>query len=88
MSAGASESDSATFANWKEGTTERIFHLPARLQNLSSIYVEANGSESNPVELCVLYDGRPKKRIAFDEGNESHIINSSDDDDNDCRCTE
>lgn len=88
LAAGAGESDSQTFATWRQGETQRAFALPERLQNLSSIYFEANGSDVNPVELCVLYNRRPKKRVSFDEGKESHIVNAGDDDDNDCRCTE
>ena len=88
LAAGAGESDSQTFATWRQGETQRAFAFPERLQNLSSIYFEANGSDVNPVELCVLYNRRPKKRVSFDEGKESHIVNAGDDDDNDCRCTE
>ena len=88
LAAGAGESDSQTFATWRAGETQRAFAFPERLQNLSSVYFEAIGSDVNPFELCVLYDRRPKKRVSFDEGKESHIVNAGDDDDNDCRCTE
>ena len=88
MSAGPSENDSQLFATYKDGAAQKAFDFPARVQNLSSVYFKTSGAETNPVELCVLFDGKPKKRVAFDEGSESHIINSSDDDDNDCRCTQ
>lgn len=88
LQAGPNETDSRTFATWKTGSSQRIYELPARVQNLSEIHFRAIGSEANPVELCVLYDGRPKKRVAFDEGSENHTVGASDDDDNDCRCTQ
>ena len=89
LQAGPNETDSKTFATWKIGESQRVYELPARVQNLSQIYFQAIGAEAGkPVELCVLYDGRPKKRVAFDEGSEDHTIKASDDDDNDCRCTQ
>ena len=88
LQAGPNEADTQTFATWKTGSSQKIYELPARVQNLSEIHFRAIGSEANPVELCVLYDGRPKKRVAFDEGSENHTVGASDDDDNDCRCTQ
>ena len=88
LQAGPSETDSQTFATWKAGSSQRVYELPARVQNLTEVHFRAIGSEANPVELCVLYDGRPKKRVAFDEGSENHTVGASDDDDNDCRCTQ
>lgn len=88
LQAGPNEADSRTFATWKEGGSQRVFELPARVQDLTKIHFRAIGSDVNPVELCVLYDGRPKKRIAFDEGSEKHTVGANDDDDNDCRCTQ
>ncbi len=87
FSAGPNENDSETFATWKEGSTQKVFNLPERVQNLSSVYFMASGSDKNQVELCVLYDGRPKKRVEFDDS-EDNIINSGDADDKECRCVE
>ncbi len=88
LQAGPNETDSRTFATWRASGGERIYELPARLQNLSEIHFRAIGAEANPVELCVLYDGRPKKRVAFDEGSENHTVAAGDGDDDDCRCTQ
>ena len=88
LQAGPSKDDSATFATWKEGGTQRIYDLPQRLQNLTSVYFKAVGSETKPVELCVLFDGKPKKRVSFEDGDADHTVKSSDGNDNDCRCTQ
>lgn len=89
LQAGPTEADSRTFATWRASGNQKIYELPARVQNLTEIYFQAISSETEkPVELCVLYDGRPKKRVAFDEGSENHTVGASDDDDNDCRCTQ
>ena len=88
LQAGPNKFDNQTFATWRASGGQRIYELPARVQNLSEIYFQAIVSDANPVELCVLHDGRPKKRVAFDEGSEDHEISASDDDDNDCRCTQ
>lgn len=87
LSAGSNEDDSEVFATWKEESAQRKFDLPARVQNLTSIFFMSSASDKNQVELCVLFDGKPKKRIEFDDS-EDHVINSSDSDDNDCRCTQ
>ncbi len=86
LSAGPNEDDSEIFSTWKEGSTQKKFDLPARVQNLSSVFFMGSASDKNQVELCVLFDGKPKKRIEFDDS-EDHVINSSDSDDSDCRCT-
>lgn len=88
LQAGPSKDDSGTFATWKETSAQRIYDLPTRVQNLTSVYLQAIGSETNSVELCVLFDGKPKKRVSFEDGNEDHTIKSSDDNDDDCRCTQ
>ena len=88
LQAGPSKDDSATFATWKEGGTQRIYDLPPRVQNLTSVYFKAVGSETKPVELCILFDGKPKKRVSFEDGDEDHTVKSSDENDNDCRCTQ
>jgi len=85
MSAGPNETDSEVFATWKEGSTQKVFNFPARVQNLSSVYFKASGSDKNQVELCILYDGKPKRRIEFDD-DEDATITSSDTNDNECRC--
>src|SRR5688572_28069586 len=61
LQAGPSEADSRTFATWKEGDSQRVYELPAEVQNLYEIHFRATGSEAKPIELCVLYDGKPKK---------------------------
>lgn len=88
LQAGPSKDDSATFATWKETSAQRIYDLPLRVQNLTSVYFQAIGSETNPVELCVLFDGKPKKRVSFEDGSEDHTIKSSDGNDDDCRCSQ
>ena len=88
LQAGPSKDDSATFATWQTGGVQRIYDLPTRLQNLTSVYFKAVGSETKPVELCVLFDGKPKKRVSFDDGDADHTVKSSDENDNDCRCTQ
>ena len=86
LSAGPGENDSEVFATWKEGTSQRIFDFPARVQNLTSVYFKGIGSENNQVETCVLFDGKPKKRIEFDD-QEDALITSTDTDELDrCRC--
>lgn len=87
LQAGPNEADSQTFATWRTGGIQKIYELPARLQNLTKIRFRAIGSEAKPVELCVLYDGKAKKRVAFDGGSENHTVGANDDD-NDCRCTQ
>lgn len=87
LSAGPNENDNEVFATWKESSNQKKFELPARVQKLSSIFFMGSASDKNQVELCVLFDGKPKKRIEFDDS-EDHIINSNDADDSDCRCTE
>lgn len=87
ISAGANENDSDVFATWNEGSAQKVFDLPNKLQNLSTIYLMASASDKNQVEMCVLYDGKPKKRVEFDDS-EDNTINSTDADDKDCRCVE
>ncbi len=88
LQAGPSRDDSATFATWKDGSVQRIYDLPTRVQNLTSVYFKAVGSETKPVELCVLFDGKSKKRISFEDGDKDETVKSSDSNDNDCRCTQ
>ena len=88
LSAGASETDGEVFATWQKDTAQRKFELPARVQSLSRIYLKGSASDKNQVEMCVLYDGKPKKRVEFDD-DEDVIVSSTDIDDLDkCRCAE
>ena len=88
LSAGASDNDGEVFVTWQEGMAQRKFDLPARVQNLSRIYLKGIASDKNQVEMCVLYDGKPKKRVEFDD-DEDVIVSSTDIDDLDkCRCAE
>ncbi len=87
MSAGPNKNDSQVFAAWKQDAAQKKFNLPDRVQNLSSIFFMASASDKNQVEICVLYDGKPKKRVEFDDS-EDHTINAGDADDSDCRCTQ
>ena len=88
LSAGPGENDSEIFATWKEGSKQRVFDFPARVQNLTRVYFKASGSEKNQVETCILFDGKPKKRVEFDD-QEDTIISSTDTDElSRCRCTE
>jgi hypothetical protein len=88
LSAGANEKDGEVFATWSEESGKRVFNFPARLQNFSSVYFKASASDRNQVELCVRYDGKPKKRVEFDD-DEDIIVNSNDSDELDkCRCAE
>ncbi len=87
LSAGPNEDDSEVFATWKEDSPLRKFDFPARVQNLSTVFFMGSASDKNQVELCVLFDGKPKKRVEFDDS-EDHEIKSSDSNDDDCRCTE
>lgn len=88
LSAGTSDKDGEVFATWQDGAAQRKFELPARLQSLSKIYFKGSASDKNQVEMCILYDGKPKKRVEFDD-DEDVFVSSSDVDDLDkCRCTE
>ena len=88
LSAGTSENDGEVFATWQEGSAQRKFDLPARVQNLSRIYLKGSASDKNQVEMCVLYDGKSKKRVEFDD-DEDVVVNSTDIDGLDkCRCSE
>ena len=88
LQAGPSKTDSQTFATWQTGSSQKIYELPARVQNLPEVHFRAIASEHQPVELCVLYDGRPKKRVGFNEGTEEHTVKAGDGDDDSCRCTQ
>lgn len=86
LSAGPSETDSEVFASWNADSAQRVFNFPQRVQNLTSVYFKASGSENNQVETCVLFDGKAKKRVEFDD-QEDTLISSTDTDELDkCRC--
>lgn len=88
FSAGTDENSGEVFATWREGEGRKVFDFPDRLQNLSRIYFKASASDKNQVELCVLFDGVPKKRVEFDD-DEDVIVSSTDTDELDkCRCSE
>jgi hypothetical protein len=88
LSAGTSNTDGEVFATWQRDIEQREFDLPARVQSLSRIYFKGSASNKNQVEMCVLYNGKPKKRVEFDD-DEDVIVSSTDVDDLDkCRCAE
>lgn len=88
LSAGTSETDGETFATWQQNSPQRVFELPEKLQTISRIYLKGSASDRNQVEMCVLFDGKAKKRVEFDD-DEDAIIASSDTDELDkCRCTQ
>ena len=88
LSAGTSETDGEVFAIWQKDIEHRKFELPVHLQKLSRIYLKGSASDKNQVEMCVLYEGEPKKRVEFDD-DEDVIVSSTDVDDLDkCRCAD
>ena len=88
LQAGPSKDDSGAFATWQQGG-QRIYALPQRVQNLTEVYVRAvKPDDGMPVELCVLFDGHPKQRLAFDGREEDQTVKSSDSDEDDCRCVQ
>ena len=88
LSAGTSETDGEVFAIWQKDIEQRKFELPVHMQKHSRIYLKGSASDKNQVEMCVLYDGKPKKRVEFDD-DEDVIVSSTDVDDLDkCRCAE
>ena len=88
LSAGTSETDGNVFATWTQDSPQRVYELPPEVQNLPRIYFKAIASDKNQVEMCVLYDGKAKKRVEFDD-DEDIIAAATDTDEMDkCRCTE
>jgi len=86
LNAGPSKDDTTAFAQWKRGDGTRSFALPARVQNLQKVYVEANNSpQGRDTEMCVKYDNRPKKRVSFSKS-ENHTVDANSGDDTGCRC--
>ncbi len=87
LSVGENERETFPFATWRETSPQRIFNMPDRVQNLTTIHFMASTTDKNQVELCILYDGKPKKRVEFDDS-EDISVNAADKDDESCRCTE
>ena len=86
LNAGPSKDDTTAFAQWKRGDGSRAFALPARVQNLQKVYLEANNSpQGRDTEMCVKFDNRPKKRVSFSKS-ENHTIDANSGDDTRCRC--
>ena len=57
------------------------------MQQLSQVFVKASGAPTDKVaQMCVLFDGRPKKAFNFSGQSEDHVVKSSDTDDASCRC--
>lgn len=80
--------DARSFAEWQENAPQKKFDLPADAQTLSKIYFKAVAPERGQTEMCVLYDGKAKKRVEFDDEEDVHV-NATDSDSADrCRCTE
>lgn len=88
LSAGASDAAGEIFATWKQETPQREFQIPAKLQNLSRIYLKASASDKNQVEMCVLYDGKAKKRIEFDDDEDVFVASTDTDELDKCRCAQ
>ena len=88
LSAGTSETDGEVFGTWKQDAVQRQFYLPVKLQNLARIYFKASASDRNQVEMCILYNGKAKKRVEFDDDEDTFIASSDTDELDKCRCTQ
>jgi hypothetical protein len=88
LSAGTSETDGNVFATWTPDSPQRVFDLPPELQHLPRIYFKAIASDKNQVEMCLLYDGKAKKRIEFDDDEDVMAASTDSDELDKCRCTE
>lgn len=87
INAGPSADDTDNFGRWRAGDGQVAYNLPERVQQLSQVYVKASGAPTDKVaQMCVLYDGRPKKAFNFSGQDENHLIKTSDTDDSSCRC--
>ena len=86
LQAGPSKDDSDVFATWRQGDGQRTYDLPARLQNLSRIYLKAASQNDGDTALCVRYDRHGKKAFNFNGTSEDHEVKASDGDDSSCRC--
>ena len=86
LQAGPSRDDNDVFATWRQGDGQRTYDLPARVQNLSQVYLKATSRDDGETGLCVRYDGHGKKAYNFDGKSEDHEVKASDGDDSNCRC--
>lgn len=87
INAGPSADDTDNFGHWRTGDGQTAYSLPERVQQLSQVFVKASGApQDKVVQMCVLFDGRPKKAFNFSGQSEDHLIKSSDTDDASCRC--
>lgn len=87
LHAGPSRDDTDIFGRWRTGDGQVSYGLPQRIQQLSQVFVRAATTpEDKMAQICVMYDGRPKKALNFSGRDEDHLIKSSDTDDTSCRC--
>jgi hypothetical protein len=86
LQAGPSKDDTRVFATWSQSQGQRIYNLPARLQNLSQVYLKATSRDDGETGLCLRYDGHGKKAYNFHGKSEDHEAKASDGDDDGCRC--
>jgi hypothetical protein len=87
LRAGPSSDDTDVFGHWQAGDGQISIDLPARVQQLSQVFVRAETMPDNKVaNICLLFDGRPKKAFNFSGLTEDHLVKSSDTDDTSCRC--
>ena len=86
LQAGPSKDDNDVFATWTQADGQKTYDLPARLQNLSQIYLKATSPDDGETGLCVRYDGHAKKAYNFNGKSEDHELKASDGDDSNCRC--
>lgn len=87
LSAGASERDGEIFGTWRDSGVQRQFFLPLNLQKSARVYIKASASDKNQVEMCVLYDGKAKKRVEFDDDEDVNVAADDTDELDKCRCT-
>jgi hypothetical protein len=87
LQSGPSQDDSESFATWRSGDGQMTYGLPARVQQLTQVYVNATGvPEGKEAQVCLRFDGHSKKAFNFSGHDESHLVKSSDSDDSSCHC--
>jgi hypothetical protein len=87
LHAGPSSDDTDVFGHWRPSDAQASYALPDRVQQLTQVFVRAVTTPDNKVaNVCVLFDGRPKKAFNFSGLTEDHLVKSSDTDDASCRC--
>ena len=85
--AGPSQDDSESFSVWRTGDGQMTYGLPARVQQLTQVWMKASGTpEGKDAQLCLRYDGHNKKAFNFSGHDEDHLAKSSDSDDSSCHC--